>query len=113
MRTGNAPFQNVMPGGSGSGIAGNAMHNMFTPPIGGPPPVSSNALMKPPYIGSSDVTGLSPAEIYCQQHEVTATVCIFSWLLYLVFFLKYLEFLIQIACGWFDMTKLLQAPRQT
>ncbi|KAJ1414342.1 WW domain [Sesbania bispinosa] len=54
LRIGNAPFQNVMPSGNGSGIAGNAMSSMFTPPIGGPSP-------------------LSPAEIYCQQHEVTAT----------------------------------------
>ncbi|KAE9594875.1 putative RNA helicase [Lupinus albus] len=71
MRIGNPAFQNVMPGGSG--IAGNAMHNTFTPPIGGPPPVSSNAPIRPPFTGSSDVSGLSQAELYCQQHEVTAT----------------------------------------
>ncbi|TKY72447.1 DEAD-box ATP-dependent RNA helicase 40 [Spatholobus suberectus] len=73
MRIGNTPFQNVMPSGSGSGIAGNAMHGMFAPPIGGPSPLSTNSLMRPPFMGSSDVTDLSPVEIYCQQHEVTAT----------------------------------------
>ncbi|RDX85872.1 DEAD-box ATP-dependent RNA helicase 40, partial [Mucuna pruriens] len=73
MRTGNAPFQTAMPSVNGSGIAGNAMHSMFAPPIGGPSPHTTNSLMRPPYIGSSDVTDLSPAEIYCQQHEVIAT----------------------------------------
>ncbi|KAH1208973.1 DEAD-box ATP-dependent RNA helicase 40 [Glycine soja] len=73
MRIGNTPFQNVMPSGNGSGIAGNAVPSMFVPPIGGPSPLSTNPLMRPPYMGSSDATDLSPAEIYCQQHEVTAT----------------------------------------
>ncbi|KAG5011679.1 hypothetical protein AAZX31_09G030700 [Glycine max] len=73
MRIGNAPFQNVMPSGNGSGIAGNAVPSMFVPPIGGPSPLSTNPSMRPPYMGSSDATDLSPAEIYCQQHEVTAT----------------------------------------
>ncbi|RDX76804.1 DEAD-box ATP-dependent RNA helicase 40, partial [Mucuna pruriens] len=72
-RIGNTPFQNAMPSGNGSGIAGNAIHSMFTPPIGGPSPHSTNSLMRPPYMASSDVTDLSPAEIYCQQHEVIAT----------------------------------------
>lgn len=75
MRIGNTPFHNVMPTGNGSGITGNAMHNTFTPPVGGPSPLSSNSFMKPPYSGSSDVTDLSAAQIYCQKHEVTATVC--------------------------------------
>ncbi|BAT87742.1 hypothetical protein LR48_Vigan09g173700 [Vigna angularis] len=73
MRIGNTPFQNVMPSGNGSGIAGNAMPSMFVPPMGGPSPLSNNALMRPSYMGSSDASDLSPAEIYCQQHEVTAT----------------------------------------
>ncbi|XP_014518463.1 DEAD-box ATP-dependent RNA helicase 46 [Vigna radiata var. radiata] len=72
-RIGNTPFQNVMPSGNGSGIAGNAMPSMFVPPMGGPSPLSNNALMRPSYMGSSDASDLSPAEIYCQQHEVTAT----------------------------------------
>lgn len=92
MRIGNTPFQNVMPSGNGSGIAGNSMHNMFTPPIGGPSPLSSNSFMRPPYIGSSDVTDLTPAEVYCQQHEVTATVC--TILLDVVYDI-YFNFLIQ------------------
>ncbi|KAL5097785.1 hypothetical protein RYX36_002112 [Vicia faba] len=73
MRIGNSPFQNNVPSGNGSGITGNAMGNMFTSPIGGPPALSSNSFTRPPYGGSSDVTDLSPAEIYCRQHEVTAT----------------------------------------
>jgi len=77
MRVGNAPFQNVMPSGNGSGIAGNAMPSMFVPPMGGPSPLSTNTLMRPSYLGSSDASDLSPAEIYCQQHEVTATVSTF------------------------------------
>ena len=89
MRMGNAPFQNVMPSGNGSGIPGHAMHNMFTPPVGGHPPLSSNSLTGPPYIGSSDVTDLTPAEIYCQKHEVTATVCIFLGTLCMVFLLNF------------------------
>ncbi|WVY92448.1 hypothetical protein V8G54_031536 [Vigna mungo] len=72
-RIGNTPFQNVMPSGNGSGIAGNAMPSMFVPPMGGPSPLSNNSLMRPSYMGSSDASDLSPAEIYCQQHEVTAT----------------------------------------
>ncbi|PNX97338.1 DEAD-box ATP-dependent RNA helicase 40-like protein [Trifolium pratense] len=73
MRIGNSPFQNNVPIGNGSGITVNAMSNMFTPPIGGPSPLSSNSFTRPPYGGSSDVTDLSAAELYCQQHEVTAT----------------------------------------
>lgn len=75
MRIGNAPFQNNLPSGNGSGITGNAMNNMFTPPLGGPSALSSNSFTRPPYGGSSDVTDLSAVEMYCQQHEVTATVC--------------------------------------
>lgn len=75
MRIGNSPFQNNVPSGNGSGITGNAMGNMFTSPIGGPPALSSNSFTRPPYGGSLDVTDLSPAEIYCRQHEVTASVC--------------------------------------
>ncbi|KAF7837658.1 DEAD-box ATP-dependent RNA helicase 46 [Senna tora] len=68
MRIGGSPFQNVMAGGNGlSGMPGHAMHNAFNPPLGGPPPHASNSLPRP------HVTDLSPAEVYCQQHEVTAT----------------------------------------
>ncbi|XP_054805610.1 DEAD-box ATP-dependent RNA helicase 46 [Prosopis cineraria] len=68
MRIGSSPFQNATPGGNGvNGVPGDGMHNMFNPPIGGPPPVASNSLTRP------HVTDLSPAEIYRQQHEVTAT----------------------------------------
>ncbi|KAK4265971.1 hypothetical protein QN277_026950 [Acacia crassicarpa] len=68
MRIGSSPFQNAMPGGNAlNGIPGHSMHNMFNPSVGGPPPVASNSLGRP------HVPDLSPAEIYCQQHEVTAT----------------------------------------
>lgn len=52
------------------------MHNMYNHGTGGPL-FSNNAMIKPPYLGSTDVSGLSPAEAYRQQHEVTATVGIF------------------------------------
>lgn len=74
MRIDSSPFQNVMPSGNGfSGVPGHGMHNTFNPPIGGTPPLASNSLARP------HVTDLSPAEIYRQQHEVTATVCSFSF----------------------------------
>jgi hypothetical protein len=96
MRIGNSPFQNNVPSGNGSGIAGNAMSNMFTPPIGGPSALSSNSFTRPPYGGSSDVTDLSAAELYCQQHEVTASVCA---ILFAVVNATYFNILIQIIYG--------------
>lgn len=86
MRIGSSPFQNAMPGGNGfNGVPGHSMHNTFNPPIGGPPPVVSNSLTRP------HVADLSPAEIYCQQHEVTATVCSFSF--EIIFHYQYLIYL--------------------
>lgn len=77
-----------MPSGNGlSGIPGHGVHNMFNPQIGGPPPHASNSLPRP------HVTDLSPAEIYCQQHEVTATVCAYS----VVFCTDYYYYLLSIA----------------
>jgi ATP-dependent RNA helicase DDX5/DBP2 len=98
MRIGNSPFQNNVPIGNGSGVTVNAMSNMFTPPIGGggPSPLSSNSFTRPPYGGSSDVTDLSAAELYCQQHEVTASVC--TILFAFVYTTKF-NFLIQIIYG--------------
>ncbi|KAL2325719.1 hypothetical protein Fmac_024777 [Flemingia macrophylla] len=62
-----------MPSGNRSGIAGNARRSMFGPPVRGPSPLSTNSLIRPPYMGSSDVADLSAAEVYCQQHKVTTT----------------------------------------
>lgn len=59
--------------------AGHAMHSVYNHATGGPP-FSNDAMMKPSYFGSPDVSNLSPAEVYRQQHEVTATVCIFAFL---------------------------------
>ena len=77
----SAPYPNATPGHASAlnNGAGNAMHNMYSQ-VAGRPPFSNNAMVKPPYYGSADVSGLSPAEIYRQQHEVTATVCIFAFL---------------------------------
>lgn len=71
------PFQNATPGrASGlNTVAGHSMHNLYNHAAGGPP-FANNSLVKPPYVGSASVSGLSPVEVYRQQHEVTATVCI-------------------------------------
>lgn len=58
--------------------AGHTMHNMYNHGTAGPQ-FTNNAMTKPPYIGATDVTTLSPAEVYRQQNEVTATVCIFVY----------------------------------
>ncbi|KDP27709.1 hypothetical protein JCGZ_19832 [Jatropha curcas] len=72
-RMGGVPFQNVTPGYNGGfNSAGHNMHNMYNHAIGGPQ-FPNNALMRPPFVGTSDVSNLSPAEAYCQEHEVTAT----------------------------------------
>ena len=73
-----APLQNVTPGHPGgmNAVGGNAMHNMYSHTS----PFSNNAMMRPPFVGSSGVPDLSPVEVYRQQHEVTATVCILIYL---------------------------------
>ena len=74
------PFPSVAPGHpSGTSFAAGQSHNMYNHGSGGPS-LSNNALMGPPHIGASDVTNMSPVEVYRQQHEVTATVCISSCL---------------------------------
>lgn len=56
--------------------AGHSMPNIYNHG----PPFPNSAVVKPPYVGSTDVCGLSPAEVYRQQHEVTATVCtLITW----------------------------------
>lgn len=70
----NGPYPSVAPGHASALNTGpgHAMHNMYNHGTGGPL-FSNNAMIKPPYLGSTDVSGLSPAEAYRQQHEVTAT----------------------------------------
>lgn len=85
-RIGGVPFHNAMPGHSSglNAVTGPAMHNVYSHAPGGPP-FSSNPLVRPPFMGTTDVTGLSPVEVYCQQHEVTATVRTFACLLIYTF----------------------------
>ncbi|PON80229.1 DEAD-box ATP-dependent RNA helicase [Parasponia andersonii] len=74
MRTSRVPYPNVA-SNQASAVnngAGHALHNMYNHATGGPT-FSNNAMMKPPYFGPTDVSNLSPAEVYRQQHEVTAT----------------------------------------
>lgn len=82
MRISSAPFQSPKPGHANAvnAVTGHAMH-MHSHAAGGPP-FSSNALMRSPFVGSTDVTGLSPVEVYRQQHEVSATVCILACFAY-------------------------------
>lgn len=71
---GNLPFQNIAPG-HGAGLhasPGNVLPNMYNQPVGGPPFV--NNAPRTPYGGPSDVSNLTPVEVYRQQHEVNATV---------------------------------------
>lgn len=74
MRMGGVPVQNVAPSPAGTlnAVPGHSMHSTYGP---AGPPFSNNALIRPPFIGSSDIpnANLSPAELYRQQHEVTAT----------------------------------------
>ena len=81
-RIGGVPFHNAIPGRTSvpNAVTGHAIHNIYSQATSGPP-LSSNALMRPPYMGSTDVTSLSPVEAYRQQHEVTATVCILACLI--------------------------------
>ncbi|KAF2302904.1 hypothetical protein GH714_010905 [Hevea brasiliensis] len=72
-RMGGVTFQNVTTGYAGGfNAAGHTMHNMYNHAIGGGP-FPNNALIRPPFVGTSDVTNLSPAEVYRREHEVTAT----------------------------------------
>ncbi|KAJ0091872.1 hypothetical protein Patl1_24792 [Pistacia atlantica] len=70
-RISGAPVQNITPGHSSglNAVPGNAMHDMYNHAG----PFSNSAMLRPPLMGSSGVTNLSPVEVYCQQHEVTAT----------------------------------------
>jgi hypothetical protein len=81
-RISGVPFHNAMPGRTSgpNAVTGHAVHNIYSHATSGPP-FSSNALMRPPYMGSTDVASLSPTEAYRQQHEVTATVCILACLI--------------------------------
>lgn len=82
---GAVPVPNVPPGHAGglNTVAGQAMHNMYGH-AGGATGFSSNILMRPPsmMIGSLDITNPSAAEVYRQQHEVNATVCVATYLHY-------------------------------
>lgn len=79
IRTSGVPYPNVAHNQASAvnNGAGHAVPNMYNHATGGPP-FSNNAMMKPPFFGSTDVSNLSPAEVYCQQHEVNATVCTFA-----------------------------------
>ncbi|KAH9766415.1 DEAD-box ATP-dependent RNA helicase 40 [Citrus sinensis] len=50
-------------------VAGHAMHGMYSHAGSFP----NNAMMRPTFMGSPGVTDLSPAEVYRQRHEVSAT----------------------------------------
>ena len=79
-RMSGVSFPTAAPGHpSGTNFAAGHSHNMYSHGSGGPP-LSNNALIGPPHIGASDVTNMSPVEVYRQQHEVTATVCISAWI---------------------------------
>lgn len=72
-RTGSVPFQNVGPGhGGGFNADGHPNHNMYSHATSGPP-FPNNALMRPSFIETADISNLSPAEVYRQEHEVSAT----------------------------------------
>ncbi|GFZ11586.1 DEAD box RNA helicase family protein [Actinidia rufa] len=76
MRLSGAPLQNVTPGIPGPNSAvGPALHNIYGHATGGPA-LPNNALSRPPtmIMESADAINLSPAEVYRQKHEVTATV---------------------------------------
>lgn len=74
--SGGPPFQNATPGRANAlNTMPGPMHNAYSQATGGPP-FPNNSLVKPPYAGPTSVTSLSPVEVYRQQHEVTASVCI-------------------------------------
>lgn len=84
MRMGTAHPQTVTPGHMGglNTAGGRPMSNMYNHSTGGQT-FSNNAPMRPSprILGSSDLTNLSAAEVYRQQHEVSASVCIPNTLL--------------------------------
>ncbi|GAY35582.1 hypothetical protein CUMW_017180 [Citrus unshiu] len=53
-------------------VAGHAMHGMYSHAGSFP----NNAMMRPTFMGSPGVTDLSPAEVYRQRHEVSATCAV-------------------------------------
>lgn len=66
------PFPSAVAGHAGDfHSAGHSMSNMYNRG----PAFPNSAMVKAPYVASTDVSSLSPAEVYRQQHEVTATVC--------------------------------------
>lgn len=71
---GSVPFQNV-PRGPGSGLNALTEHGMQSMHGhgSGPPPFTNNAPLRSPFAGPPGLH-LTPAQAYCQQHEVTATV---------------------------------------
>lgn len=72
-RMSGVPFPSAAPSHpSGTNFAAGPTHNLYSHGSSGPS-LSNNALMGPPHIGASDVTNMSPVEVYRQQHEVTAT----------------------------------------
>lgn len=75
-RMGGVTFQNHTTGYAGGfNPTGHSMHSMYNHATAGPP-FPNNALMRPPFVGTPDITNLSPVEVYRQEHEVTATVCL-------------------------------------
>ncbi|XP_050227146.1 DEAD-box ATP-dependent RNA helicase 46 [Mercurialis annua] len=69
----DVPYQNASPGYAGGfNSTGHTMHNMYNH-ASGHTPFPNNAIVRPPSVGVTDVTNLSPTEAYCQTHEVTAT----------------------------------------
>ncbi|THF95987.1 hypothetical protein TEA_009390 [Camellia sinensis var. sinensis] len=76
MRVGGATLPNVPPGIAGglNSVAGPALHNIYGHAASGPG-FPNNAMMRqPPMImESADAIDLSPVDVYCQKHEVTAT----------------------------------------
>lgn len=86
MSMSGGPFQNATPGHASAlnTMAGHSVHNLYSHATGGPP-FPNNSLVKSPYVGSTSVTSLTPVEVYRQQHEVTATVCVSaSWVVVFV-----------------------------
>ena len=79
MRRGDVHLQNVVPSHPGglSGVTGPPMHDLYGHATGGPLFPNDSFTRPPPgIIGPSDAnaTHLSPADVYRQKHEVTATV---------------------------------------
>lgn len=82
---GDFPLQSPMPNLPGvmNTVARPSFHDMYGHGTSGPP-FPSNSFMRPPaaMVGPSDANPihLSPADVYRQTHEVTATVCIFVFI---------------------------------